>query len=52
MPKRTKVHTWKPTVEDERLMREIKAKLGVVSASDVVRMALRKLAEAHGIATQ
>jgi hypothetical protein len=44
--------TWKPTAEDEKLVQEIKAKLGVTSVSDIVRMGLRKLAESHGLLNQ
>jgi DNA-binding transcriptional regulator GbsR (MarR family) len=47
VPKKKKnppVKTWRPTVEDARLMDEMSEKLGV-SDPDVVRMGLRKLAE-------
>ena len=47
--------TWRPTVEDIKLMGELKAVLGKklglsnVNDSDVVRMGLFKLAEAEGL---
>ena len=44
-----KTKTWRPTPEDVKLFDELKAKLGVVNDSDVVRMGLRKLAEAEGL---
>lgn len=45
-PFEPKTKTWRPTEADARLFAELKAKLGVVNDSDVVRMGLRKLAEA------
>lgn len=40
---------WRATVDDVRLLAELKAKLGVVNETDVVRMGLRKLAQAEGL---
>jgi len=42
--------TWRPTPEDIKLLAELKGKLGVVSESDVIRMALRALATKEGVA--
>jgi len=39
---------WRPTIEDDKLLKELQEKLGV-SASDVIRIGLRRLAEAEGI---
>ena len=51
MPKtpKTKTRGWRSTIEDEKLVQELKAKLGVKNDSDLVRMGLRKLAEAEGL---
>ena len=40
-----KMKSWRPTVEDEKLVNDLKAKLGILSESDLVRMALLALAE-------
>lgn len=40
---------WRPTVEDVKLLAELKAKLGVVNETDIIRQGLRKLAEAEGL---
>lgn len=47
-PKQTRKN-WRATVEDVKLLGELKAKLGVVNETDVVRMGLRKLAEHEGL---
>lgn len=44
-----RIKTWRATAEDEKLMAEIKAKTGIVSESDLVRMGLRKFAQAEGL---
>jgi hypothetical protein len=44
-----KKQTWRPTNEDLKLMAELKGKLGIVNTSDLLRMSLRKLAEAEGL---
>jgi len=41
--------TWTPNVEDWKLMQELKSKTGISNDSDVVRLGLRKLAEAEGL---
>lgn len=41
--------TWRPKVEDVKLLRELKAKLGVGNETDVIRMGLRKLADFEGL---
>ena len=41
---RPKTKTWAPTLEDVKLIDELKAKLGIVNESDLVRMGLRALA--------
>jgi hypothetical protein len=45
----TATQTWRPTNEDLKLMAELKGKLGIVNTSDLLRMSLRKLAEAEGL---
>lgn len=47
-PKKRPNQTWRPNVEDERLLAELKGRLGV-SETDVIRLGLRKLAIAEGI---
>jgi hypothetical protein len=42
--------TWRPTWEDIKLLAELKARLGVVNETDVLRMALRALAQKEGMA--
>lgn len=44
-----KARNWRASVEDEKLVQELKAKLGIKNDSDLVRMGLRKLAEAEGL---
>ena len=53
VPKRNKppVKTWQPTLEDAKLLSDLRAKLGVTDPA-IVRLALRKLAEAEGIIQQ
>ena len=41
--------TWTPTVEDRKLIDELKNKTGVNAESELMRMGLRKLAEAEGL---
>lgn len=41
--------SWRPVPEDKELLELLKAKMGVQNDSDVVRMGLRKLAEAEGL---
>lgn len=48
-PKRNRNMTWTPTAEDRKLIDELKAKIGVQAESEVVRMGLRKLAQAEGL---
>lgn len=43
-----KLRAWRPTVEDHKLMQELKFKLGVNEPA-LLRMGLRKLAEAEGL---
>lgn len=40
--------TWRPTPEDQKLMKELTHKLGV-SEPDILRIGLRRLAEAEGL---
>lgn len=42
--------TWRPTLEDVKLLAELKKKMGVVNETDLIRMGLRKLAEREGLA--
>ena len=53
MPKtpKPKQRAWRATVEDERLVQELKARLGIKNDSDLVRMGLRALAEKEARAT-
>jgi hypothetical protein len=44
-----KMRAWRASVEDEKLVQELKAKLGIQNDSDLVRMGLRKLAESEGL---
>lgn len=46
--KRAPVRTWRPSNEDNKLLDELKRKLGI-SEPDVLRMGLRRLAEMEGI---
>jgi len=43
-----KLRAWRPTIEDAKLMSELKQKLGVNEPA-LLRMGLRKLAEAEGL---
>lgn len=40
--------SWRATPEDRKLMQELAAKLGV-KQTDVIRMGIRKLAQAEGL---
>jgi len=40
---------WRPTHEDVKLLAELKAKMGVLNETDIIRQGLRKLAEAEGL---
>lgn len=42
--------TWRPTLEDVKLLAELKAKMGVVNETDILRQALRALATKEGLA--
>lgn len=42
--------TWRPTLEDVKLLAELKAKMGVVNETDILRQALRALAAKEGVA--
>lgn len=42
--------TWTPTVEDRKLMEELRAKTGIGNDTDIVRYALRILAAKEGLA--
>jgi hypothetical protein len=42
--------TWRPKIEDVRLLRELKTHLGVGNETDVIRMGLRALAAKEGLA--
>lgn len=46
--KRPEVQTWRPTVSDYEVLEALIVKLGV-SQSQIVRIGLRKLAEAEGL---
>ena len=56
-PAKPKTKTWAPTIEDAKLMDELKDRLGkrlglsTVNDSDIVRMGLRALAEKEARAT-
>jgi hypothetical protein len=41
---------WRATPEDQKIIQELKAKLGVNSESDIFRMGLRALAQKEGVA--
>jgi len=41
--------TWTPKIEDWKLMQDLKTKTGIANDTDVVRMGLRKFAEAEGL---
>lgn len=48
--KQTKVNmTWTPTVEDRKLMEELRAKTGIQADSELLRMGLRVLAHNFGV---
>lgn len=40
---------WRPTLEDIKLLGELKKKTGMVNETDIIRYSLRKLAEAEGL---
>jgi hypothetical protein len=42
--------TWTPTHEDRKLIDELKAKVGVMTDSELMRMGLRALAVKEGLA--
>jgi len=42
--------TWRPTVEDRKLMEDLKGKLGITVDAQLVRMGLRALAAKEGVA--
>lgn len=46
--KRPEVQTWRPTASDYEVLEALIVKLGV-SQSQIVRIGLRKLAEAEGL---
>ncbi len=50
-PKKPKVMTWQPTVEDRKLMDELKGKTGIMADSEIIRVGLRALAEKEARAT-
>lgn len=53
MSKKIKVpvqKTWRPKLDDVRLLSELKAHLGVGNETDVIRMGLRALAAKEGLA--
>jgi len=41
--------TWRPTPSDRQLLRDLQAKTGIVAEVELIRMGLRKLAQAEGI---
>jgi hypothetical protein len=41
--------TWLPNEDDEKIIGKLKAKLGVTTVAELIRMGLRKLAQAEGI---
>jgi hypothetical protein len=52
MPKKNKPQsnkTWRPTPADRQLLRDLQAKTGIVAEVELIRMGLRKLAQAEGI---
>jgi len=51
-PKPLPTKTWRPTVEDAKIFDELKAKLGIVSDSDLMRLGLRALATKEGVSAQ
>lgn len=44
-----KARNWRANLEDEKLVQELRDKLGITNDSDLVRMGLRKLAESEGL---
>ena len=40
---------WRPTKADESLISDLKAKMGIMTESDVLRLALRALATKEGL---
>ena len=47
--KQPKARAWRPTFEDDRLLKELQAKFGVRNEVEIIRMGLRKLAESQGM---
>jgi hypothetical protein len=47
-PKHPSPKTWRPTPEDQEIMQDLRAKLGV-SDPAILRLAVRKLAEHEGL---
>lgn len=47
-----KLKAWRPTPADHRLLEELKAKTGIVNETDIVRLGLRRLAEAEGLTSK
>lgn len=41
--------TWRPTFEDVKLLSELKAKTGIMSETDIIRLAIRALAAKEGL---
>jgi hypothetical protein len=41
---------WRPTPEDFKLLCDLKAKMGVLNETDIIRQALRALAAKEGLA--
>jgi len=44
-----KMRGWRASIEDEKLVQELRAKLGIKNDSDLVRLALRALAQKEGL---
>jgi hypothetical protein len=42
--------TWRPTAEDVKLLADLKARTGMVNETDILRLALRALAQKEGVA--
>lgn len=41
---------WRPTPEDVKLLTDLKTKTGMVNETDIIRLALRALAQQQGVA--
>lgn len=48
-PTASGIKSWQANSEDVKILNELKEKLGIVSDSELVRMGLRKLAQAEGL---